>query len=332
MGMMATLALALALLICAEMTTGGASLELSNLAVRATFSPTTGEMLSLVNLRSTSGPDDYLAALPPLEQPLPPQQAFCVQRAAANYSTTLPHDPSAAILPWYIKTGGDPTIKTGWKGPPLDRCCRVKDTSGSNCRWFDSAAECKAALPNRSLCLSCDTKRTTLGCPTFADAPPPPGPPSHGLFLAWVDVGEPLLASSAGWAGGTPSPANGLPGPVAAGIGPADCNLTAHTLATTPNGGAQLAMTLTHPPTALRFHVTASLGAGAAQALNLSMRVELPTGAPGASASPPANITVAFPYLTGIAIGENGSTNAGINHFSTGLGSDLAILNDEFCI
>ena len=38
--------------------------------------------------------------------------------------------------------------------------------------------------------------------------------------------------------------------------------------------------------------------------------------------SPPGNITVAFPYITGIALGGDGSTNAGINHFGTGLATD----------
>ena len=35
-----------------------------------------------------------------------------------------------------MKVGGDPTVRAMWKGPPLDRCCRVADSSGRDCRWY----------------------------------------------------------------------------------------------------------------------------------------------------------------------------------------------------
>lgn len=144
----------------------------------------------------------------------------------------------------------------------------------------------------------------------------------HGLFLAWVDAPPPPMALSTGWAGGTPAAVSGLPGTVATAISPSDCNLTSHHL-TAGTDATLLTMTLTHSPTSLRFHISASLGAGAAQTLNLSMKVELPGSTRTAQAAArPGNITLAFPYITGIAIGANGSSNAGINHFGTGLCTD----------
>jgi hypothetical protein len=91
-------------------------------------------------------------------------------------------------------------------------------------------------------------------------------------------------------------------------------------------GGSQLTMTLVHAPTGLRFLVTAALGGGRAVALNLSLKVSLVTATVAAGQRQqlprPSNVTLAFPYISGIAIGGNGTTNAGINHFSTGLCTD----------
>eukprot|EP01051_Picozoa_sp_SAG22_P002178 SAG22_NODE_96_length_20771_cov_33.186018_2_plen_245_part_00 len=111
-------------------------------------------------------------------------------------------------------------------------------------------------------------------------------------------------------------------------IGPAACKLTAYKTLPVDGGGSQLLMTLTHAPTTLQFHIVAALGAGdagpSAGALNLSIKVELSAaaGAEAEAAARAQNITLAFPYVSGIAIGKNGSTNAGINHFSTGLATD----------
>jgi hypothetical protein len=97
------------------------------------------------------------------------QQPFCVSTGTA----------------WYIKTGGEPSAKAGWHGPPTDRCCRANDASGDNCVWFSSEAACAPALPGwRTLCLACEAVNSSFGCPTFlpdgpgpGPVPPPPPPP-----------------------------------------------------------------------------------------------------------------------------------------------------------
>jgi hypothetical protein len=131
-------------------------------------------------------------------------------------------------------------------------------------------------------------------------------------------------------------------------ITPTDCVMTSHAVS---HDGTHLTFTLRHPPSTLLFHINASVGAGTDGALNLSLLVELPPAAktntttnigitntntktststgtsPGTSksnATPnrPTTIMTAFPYITGIAISNTGATNAGINHFETGLGTD----------
>jgi hypothetical protein len=196
--------------------------------------------------------------------------------------------------------------------------------------WYADQAECEAALPKwRTSCLSCAISNQPIVCPmTFSGSPSPGRQDSHGLFLAWVDTDVPTMAKNTGWAGGTPSPSSGLPGDVQKAIGPRQCNLTAHAMRVDPDTGDKtLVMTMTHRPTSLRFHVAATL-AGCrnddnihdAGALNLTLEVELPST--HAKSLRPSNITIAFPYITGIAIGGDGSTNAGINHFGTGLATD----------
>ena len=96
-----------------------APLELSNAAVLVRFDGATGELLSLVNLLGATA-DDYLTNL---TQPAVSaacggareQQPYCVQGSGGSF---------------YIKTGGDPSVKSGWAGPPVDRCCRAKDATG----------------------------------------------------------------------------------------------------------------------------------------------------------------------------------------------------------
>jgi hypothetical protein len=120
------------------------------------------------------------AAVEPQQQPPPPQQQpqqqqqlpFCVPTGSA----------------WYMKTGGDPSAKAGWKGPPTDRCCRANDATGDNCIWFGSETACTAALAGwRTRCLACEAHNTSFGCPTFVPdgkgpgpVPPPPPPPPPG--------------------------------------------------------------------------------------------------------------------------------------------------------
>jgi hypothetical protein len=83
----------------------------------------------------------------------------------------------------------------------------------------------------------------------WSSSQPPPPPPLGGPFVVWADVGVPPLANNGGWAGGTPDPASGLPGPIEEGIGPRQCNLTAHESGTDANGGQWLKMTLHHGST-----------------------------------------------------------------------------------
>jgi hypothetical protein len=308
------------------------NLTISNNAVRASFDGLTGEFLSLVNLESAGPAADYFTppavarAPSPPSPPTHPPQPFCLQQGSGTG-------------PWYMKTGGDPNVTAEWKGPPSDRCCRVKDASGSNCRWYPSQPACEVDLRTwQTVCLSCATNPLPVGCPTWTPPPPPPPGTGHGLFLAWVDAAPPPLAFDAGWAGGTPAPSNGLP-PRAHAIAPADCTLASHSISA---DGAHLSYTLIHPSTTLRFHINASLGAGADGALNLSLHVELPpddrsssssssseANAPSPSPGSPARpntIMTAFPFITGISISGSGSTNVGINHFQTGLATDGASL------
>ena len=310
-------------------------LTIANGAVSASFSSATGELVSLINIRSAAGPDDYLHPVPGggtgssrkaghwSSASRPPLAPFCASQTPGGAGS------------WYIKTGGDVSIRSGWKGPPTDRCCRAKDASGGNCRWYSTEALCLADLAGwRTLCLSCSVDSNPVGCPMWADPPPPPPPPAaagNGLFLAWTDAGPPPIALDPGFAGGTPAPDNGLPAGVP--IAPWDCILTDHVIS---DGGASLSMVLVHPPTALRFHISAALPPGSGNgdtadgALNLSLSVELPPAVPVGDGVPgvqggslrPANVTVAFPYITGISLSGGGSSNRGINHFGTGLATD----------
>ena len=91
---------------------------------------------------------------------------------------------------WYIKTGGEASIKCGWDGGTNDKCCRRVP---NDCRWFRNdtngtgLAHCTAALavaadPSSHYCLPCGGE-TNNGCPmTFVPGPPPPPPvPNVGL-------------------------------------------------------------------------------------------------------------------------------------------------------
>lgn len=214
-----------------------------------------------------------------------------------------------------MKVGGDPTVRAMWKGPPLDRCCRVADSSGRDCRWH----------PPRG--------RARQTCP--AGGPPASRARSQSAARRGVrrrqgqGQGEGTACS---WRGSTRRPRRSLREgagraaclpPRRAAIAPADCELASHAVNA---DGTRLTFTLAHPPTALRFHVNASLaGPGGAGALNFSLHVELPRTS-GSPRPRPRNVTAAFPFITGIAISGSGPTNVGINHFQTGLGTDGASL------
>jgi hypothetical protein len=81
-------------------------------------------------------------------------QPFCVEASTSSF---------------YIKTGGDPTVRNGWDGGTLDKCC---STDASSCRWFSSLSECEIALPLSSiLCRSCTSLENNLqdvGCPSWS--------------------------------------------------------------------------------------------------------------------------------------------------------------------
>ena len=93
-------------------------------------------------------------------------------------------EATAGLPPYYIKTGGDPSFKVGWKKQSLwDRCCEV---SQGQCRWFASLALCTAALASHVSCLSCTScTEISNGCPSWQSGCPqpypPPPPPSRGL-------------------------------------------------------------------------------------------------------------------------------------------------------
>lgn len=306
-------------------------ITLANSAVSVEFSGSTGEIVSLVNLFGSGGPNDYLGGRSPPGPPTPPVAPFCVEGPSGHY---------------YIKTGGDPTVKTGWAGPPSDRCCRANTPSGEDCRWFDTEAGCTAALPRwQQLCLSCNDHPTPIGCPQWG-----PSAPSirHALFLAWPNAPPPPVASIPGFAGGAPDPASGLPGALKDAVSPAQCVLTAHENSTRADGGPQLVLTLEHAGSGLRFVVTAGLPPGNGTELSLSLGVQTVAAAEmvkhsavatkqhglnlergktqqTGNGSTVSTLAVAFPYLTGIAIGTDGGSDCGINHFETGLATDCSL-------
>ena len=66
---------------------------------------------------------------------------------------------------WYIKTGGDPSVRHGWDGGRVDKCCRAAPHS---CRWFSSKESCEEAIAKRNLsCLRCGDGDVNIGCPVW---------------------------------------------------------------------------------------------------------------------------------------------------------------------
>lgn len=188
---------------------------------------------------------------------------------------------------------------------------------------------CEADVPDwKDVCLSCAANDQSIGCPAFdSTAQLLKG---HGLFLAWVDAKPPPIAFNSGFAGGTPAPSNGIP-PLSDAIRPADCTMVSYAVS---RDKTNLVISLGHEATSLVFHINASLNPGYDGALNLSLAVELlPTGAPAPASARPSTIMTAFPYITGLALRNvnsngtsDGTSNRGINHFSTGLATDGLVL------
>jgi hypothetical protein len=81
-----------------------------------------------------------------------------------NASALSPVCVQSAGGAWYIKTGGDPTLTSGWDGGVADKCCR---TDAGDCAWFGTQVACEVGLLTQS-CLPC-TSPSALGCPAWAD-------------------------------------------------------------------------------------------------------------------------------------------------------------------
>ena len=73
---------------------------------------------------------------------------FCVYAAAAGG--------------YYLKTGGDPAVRSGWDQGHADKCC---STGASDCVWFPSASACAAFDPAR--CRACSAGGADMGCPAW---------------------------------------------------------------------------------------------------------------------------------------------------------------------
>ena len=106
------------------------------------------------------------AQLPAIPSASTVEAPFCAPQKAAN------------TPPYYIKTGGDPSQKVGWRGETVDKFCQQTESS---CYWFSSLALCTAALsgPKKATCLPCSgCNVVSNGCPNWAsgchDHPPTP--------------------------------------------------------------------------------------------------------------------------------------------------------------
>ena len=83
------------------------------------------------------------------------QRPFCVSQGGT----------SAA---WYIKTGGDPAVTSGWDNGVHDKCCT---SSLNTCRWYPTLQACNAALTAATClpCASCDGSGSALACPQWKE-------------------------------------------------------------------------------------------------------------------------------------------------------------------
>jgi hypothetical protein len=104
----------------------------------------------------------------------PTPSPFTPPPPPAGAALCVPHGGSPES--YYIKTGGNRSVKSGWDGGTQDKCCRV---SASGCGWWYSMAACEAALRNlssssNSVCLPCVSGEVNIGCPSWLPAPWPP--------------------------------------------------------------------------------------------------------------------------------------------------------------
>ena len=92
----------------------------------------------------------------------------------------------AACGAWYLKTGGDPSITSGWDQGFNDKCC---STDASNCYWFPTEGACQAHSPAQ--CRACSAGDSDMGCPSWGG---PPGPDTP-LPRKYLDRPPSALAS-----------------------------------------------------------------------------------------------------------------------------------------
>lgn len=78
---------------------------------------------------------------------------------------------------WYLKTGGDPSITSGWDQGFEDKCCSQDAT---DCFWFTSLGACQAHSPAQ--CRACAAGDSDMGCPAWG-GPPGPGIPLPRKYL-----------------------------------------------------------------------------------------------------------------------------------------------------
>jgi hypothetical protein len=101
----------------------------------------------------------------------PTPSPFTPPPPPAGAALCVPHGGSPES--YYIKTGGNRSVKSGWDGGTQDKCCRV---SARGCGWWYSMAACEAALRNlsssNSVCLPCASGEVNIGCPSWLPAPP----------------------------------------------------------------------------------------------------------------------------------------------------------------
>ena len=106
---------------------------------------------------------------------------------------------------WYIKTGGNASVKGGWDGGRTnDKCCRG---SASNCMWFYTAAACTAALAKPNACLPCASpSAVNTGCPAWRPPLHPPQPVPNATLVDALGTATVLLSGESAHDGGPSVP------------------------------------------------------------------------------------------------------------------------------
>jgi hypothetical protein len=106
---------------------------------------------------------------------------------------------------WYIKTGGNASVKGGWDvGRSIDKCCRQ---NASSCMWFYSAAACTAALTNPNHCLPCASpSAVNIGCPTWRPPLLPAQPVPNATLIGDLGTATVLLSGESARDGDPPLP------------------------------------------------------------------------------------------------------------------------------